>query len=619
MRLALLFLMGFSICIPTPTSVAHGKECPFDDIGDSVTLAISIQSWDSMWESIHAPDLGNRILEGFQEDLLPAILKKAEEETDSASVEAKVEEILEEIDWRQLASSPISFLVWRDEYNLPVMTVKFDAEMERIDSVYQTLSSALRVLSGWIDDTQFRQENGQSIVSYSIDDLREDWIILEVRENSVWLCMSHTVDEALAGAGLKERKGFSDLWGRGPESIQNSLIVDFTSLFETASLIMGATDSEWSNSLVLDETMEALFKDDLETLEKLRKVETDMDFLTGRHDENDQAPMVGLLEKLGDLGLLVSMSGPTETGIESLTLLSIEGESDFAEIFDSPPLTQRFSSLVTPDLLRGSAYSIPDLGKAYDFLLEMIQEFPGGEDMLEAWKDIQESIDLHLADDLIPALGNEFAILTRRAKKASFAGFRLVNNESYVLIETGQEKGMEELLTKLEEFLRSYQLNPTHSLIGDVTFTQLAAGLMGEAGWGWDKESEILVITTTPQAEHLPVLIESLRTSQDFSFQEHPRWEDLQLVAIENPTALVYDDLSITWQQQVDELKGAKMMLSMMGGGDPITLGVVSLAMEILTGIPAPDAYLRMDSEEGNLKISHSILLFPEDDPDTEP
>jgi hypothetical protein len=189
----------------------------------------------------------------------------------------------------------------------------------------------------------------------------------------------------------------------------------------------------------------------------------------------------------------------------------------------------------------------------------------------------------------------------------------LVNNESYVVIETGEDSKVEELLKRLDETLETYQLTPTQERIADVTFTQLVAGLMGEAAWGWDSDLDVLVVTTNPRSKSLPGVIEGLRDPAGFSFENHPRWAELKVVWTENPTAVVYDNLATSWQQQVDELKGAKMMLSMMGGGDPIPLGIISLAMEIFTGIPAPDAYLRVDGEESVEKISKSLLVFPED------
>ncbi|MCA9424495.1 MAG: hypothetical protein KC994_05450 [Candidatus Omnitrophica bacterium] len=598
---------------------AENPKCPFDEVGENVLVGVSLEGWNSLWESIRAPELGDQILEGIREDLLPAILKEAQIENESATMEAKVDELVENVDWNALADMPISLVIWSGELGIPMFTLRADAPDGQTEQVHEAFHNLLKVVSGWFEGSKVREEGNRIILSIVVDEEETDWIYLESSGDSTWITLHHTLEDALLGKGLKEREGFSDLWGRNLESVDSGLVIDFHAVAETIAHMIEGLEPEMHSSLVLDETMEELFKDDMETLKKLQQVENDMDFLTGGDGEDYHDPMMRLVKDLGGFGILVSTSGPTENGIETSTVWRVEEGADIAPLLESPPLSDRFLTLIQPELLRGSAYSLPDLRQVYQFILDRIKVFPGGEDLLAAWKDIQTSIDLDLGEDLFPALGNEFALLTRRSDQASFAGFRLVNNESYLILETNQDEKVQNLLTRLDEILETYQLNPTRANIEGVTFTQLVAGLMGEAAWGWSADLDVLVATTNPRSKSLPEVIRQIKEPTGFSFDSHPRWDDLQRIWSDNPTAVVYDDLSTTWRQQVDELKGAKMMLSMMGGGDPVTLGIISLAMEIFTGIPAPDAYLRVDTENSVEKLSRSLMLFPIPESDDEP
>ncbi|MCA9450388.1 MAG: hypothetical protein KC931_24915, partial [Candidatus Omnitrophica bacterium] len=343
-----------------------------------------------MWESIHAPELGDQILEGIREDLLPAILKEAQVESESATMEAKVNELVEGVNWESLADAKLTLVVWSGEDGFPMFTFRADPRSGRSEEAEGAFKDLLRILSGWFEDSDVRREGARTTLTVESEGEELDWITLERIGTSIWITLIHTAEEALAGEGVGDRPGFSNLWAKGPDSVESVAFIDFSAISAAVEESLESMGQESNSSLVLDETMEALFKDDLETLEKLKQVESDMDFFTGENGESFRDPVNALLKDLASLGFLVSMSGSTEGGIENSTFWRLEPESEFEKILSSPPLTERFLTLIQPDLLRGSVYSLPDLLGFYQVMTDRIKVFPGGDDMLSAWDDIQE-------------------------------------------------------------------------------------------------------------------------------------------------------------------------------------------------------------------------------------
>lgn len=608
----------------TPTS----SSCPYDMVGDRVLFAASFAGWDSLWKSVRAPELGDKIIAGFRKDILPSLI--ADDETGSATVEERVAVLLDEVNWEALADVPIAAVVWIGDDLIPQIAFRFGTVASNEDPVRSALIELMKVIDGWAPESRFREEEGRAMLTYDLEDeffeefegedeIELDWLHLESLAGTLWVTLPESLDETMIDKGLRDREGFAELWGRPGWIPQSSFLIDFQAVAEWLISEVEVSEAEWTSSLVLDETAEALFADDQETLEKLRQVHNDMDFLTGTSQDDEPSPFVKLMEICKGLGLLLSLGTDTPQGFENFTIWKPTSGSKIGDLLQTPPLSTAFLSLVKPEMLRASVFSLPSLLEIHDFILESIRLAPDSDQLLAVWEETQKEMDFHLRADLLEALGNELAILTRRTDQASFAGFRLVNNETWVILETGNPDKVRRVLESAEDLVENYQLQPNHTLIEGVTFTQVSGGLLGDAAWGWMEDPGILVVTPTPRSDYFSELIADLRSARGFDLTAHPRWETLQTLWTPDPVGVVYDDLSTTWKQQTDQLMGARMMLSMMGGGDPVIMGVIGLGMEFFSGVPTPEVYLRVDSGDESAAVSRSMLLFPEGDAESSP
>ena len=129
--------------------------------------------------------------------------------------------------------------------------------------------------------------------------------------------------------------------------------------------------------------------------------------------------------------------------------------------------------------------------------------------------------------------------------------------------------------------------------------------------WGILSDPPVFVASTGTDPLFLEGLLENMRAEVPGRISEHHRWETLQTIWNPHPTAVSFSNLEVSWKQMKDQLRGTRMMVSMMGGSNPVLLSLMGFALELLDGIPTPDCLLRVDWQEDAVRISRSLLLFP--------
>ena len=439
------------------------EECPFASVGENVIAAYSLESWNSVWESCRAPELGDRLARLLRQEVIPSILKESANPEEAQDFNALGEELAERVNWDSLCGSRISFVIWSGSDGLPMLTVQLLPEPGKLNEVHEAAGQLLSFPSDAFPETwTWRVGDRESVLGLSQAalesgtadfpwDATDEWVHLRKTDEAVWITLSHGAEDALAGPGLAANAAFTELWKRAPAPWDTAGVLDLTAL---AGMISKAfpvkafaerTREETpriQSSLVLDETMEALFSNDPETLEKLRAVESDMEVLApdaGRNLEKISEVVDRALGLLSDQGILLSTGGDMDSGVVTNTLWCPKAGSDGALLTETSPLSNRFLSLLQPGVVEVSLFGLPDFSNLYETIMGFLEMAPDDGEAQRAWKGLQESIGIDFVEDVLPALGREVAWVNRQTPKSESGGIQAAGNELYVFLAVGED------------------------------------------------------------------------------------------------------------------------------------------------------------------------------------
>jgi hypothetical protein len=609
-----VIVLGF--CLAFGGRPARGEaECPFGNIGENVVLAFSMESWNAMWEMARAPGLGDQLAVSIRDELLPAILESSDASGEFEIYLDDVKEISEKIDWKGLAASRLDLLLWGTSVDDLKLTLKISPPPDQLDSVEGAVVELLKSISEKAPEVFYwRDEDGERAFCFDgpVESASADEIFHVNRyEEAMWITAAHTAPEAFAGPGLAAREHFSAVWEKHPSQGGVSFVLDFGSLANQLHDVTEVFDPVMTSTLVLDATMEEIFKNDPETFEKLKQAQEGMDFWSGEIGGNPKEAAKKGIDLLESLGMLSCRITTSQEGMFSGAYWRPTPGGEGGELLEMKPLSDRGLSLLEIDVVDVAAQGLPDFGRIYDKVIELIGMAPFGKEILENWAAIQDSIDFHPKKDLFPAFGREVGWVSRQVPKGAAQSFPIATNELYVFHEIADASTARGALGRLEELLSTQGIGCASKPVGDFEFTEVDTGFLGKAIWGILEDPPVLVFSKGGDLEFLQAKIDDYRSGKAGDLTGHPRWESMKSLWKDNPTAVRFQNAGLVQNQLKGQLQSAQMMIAMMGAGDPVVLAAMGLGMQALNGLPTPDWYLQVDNVEGDVRVSRSLLLYP--------
>lgn len=609
-------VFGLGVVLTFGAGVARAEsDCPFGNIGENVVLAFSMESWDALWEMCRAPGLGDKLALSIRDELLPAILEASDASGEFHTYLDDVETITDKIEWEGLAASRLDLLLWGKTVDDLKLTLKVSPPESQLDSVDKAVEELLKSISEKTPDGLYWSEEGgrrafcftEPVASASESEI----FYLDRHKGAVWITAAHNAKEALAGPGLAAREHFADLWKKHPHEGGVSFVLDFGALAIQLRDVSEVFDPMLTSTLVMDATMEEIFKDDPETFEKLKQAQEGMDFWSDEIGGNPKEAAKKGIDLLESLGLLLCRITASEEGMFSGAYWRPVPGGGGGELLAMKPLSDRGLSVLETGLVDAGAQGLPDFERIYDKVLELIGMAPYGKDALSSWDAIQDSIDFHPKKDLFPALGRELGWVSRQVPKGAAQSFPIATNELYVFHEIGDASTARGALGRLEELLSSQGIACASKPVGDFEFTEVDTGFLGKAMWGILEDPNFLVFSKGGDLEFLQKKIDDYRNGKAGDLTGHPRWDSMKSMWKENPTAVRLQNAGLVQNQLKGQLQSAQMMIAMMGAGDPVVLAAMGLGMQALNGLPTPDWYLQVDNDEGDVRVSRSLLLYP--------
>jgi hypothetical protein len=626
------FALAVSICC------CQAQDHPYSALGNNPNFIFSFESWEALWEVWGEEDLDEAFLESLREDLIPAILKDAESPEEFREILEKWDRFVSENDWEGMKHSRFGLISWCDPDGVPKFTLALTPPESKLVSTAKTLDNFVRFIAENSDGelevieeanrskltiaNASETENATRIADlepWAQDVVKEGGVYLEENSGTLWMTVGHTVDEAFAGPGMKEFEGFSEGMERTPGTDLECIILNFTAIERSLriwqkALVKSATETEMmAPSLVFDETMEEMFKDDPETLSKLKEAQEGMEFFSEDSSEELEKVSDRLLTLLGDLGFLIIGVDGTQEGILTTTNHRPRPGSEVASLVATEPLSEVWNPLMRPDVLQMGAYSLPDLGRIYNTILELIGLAPDGESLLAGWNQLQEAFGLNLGEHFFPAIGRQIAWTQDQSNLGSLSGMSVFSNDLTVFIESPDLSKTRGLLDRLEKILADAGMVASATQIGGRDFKVLDTGYVGITRWTVLEEPPMLVIAKGGTEESLIAALEALKAGGSRTFADHPRWKDMEAAWTDSPHAVLLDDYKTTWRQQIDQLKGTQMMIAMMGGGSAVPLAVIQMVLKMMELAPEPEVLFEVGGIEGDWRFEKSLLLFSQD------
>jgi hypothetical protein len=600
------------VCLCGPMSAGPVEDCPFSKIGKDPIAAVYLKSWQAEWDLYKAPNLSGAILKTLREEVIPALLKIADATGPARDLPQALDDLTKAADWEDLARSAIQAVISKDEHGDPLISVQITPFGGKTDKVFDDLGRLLQTAVGKSDGKLVWTQSGE-LLTTGVP--AEGILKLRKLDESVWITLGSDPREILSGGGFAAKPSFVRLWSQLPDQAVSGAVIDFDELSVLFSKFAGeilptTPEMQWESSLVLDETMEALFKDDPETLAKLKQTQRTFEQLTPPNQKNALKAIDRLAKLLADQGMILTCNSPVPQGVAGTILWLPRPGSDGAIFGEVAPLSPRFLGLLRPGPVEISISGLPDFQRILHLILDFIRLLPDGESLLEAWDVLQETAGFSLEKDLLPAIGKEVAWLTERSEKLSFPGFQVMDNDLYLALDIADKQAAKSSLQRLEKVLSENGLPVSATQEGGANISLLDTGLLGKVRWGILEEPPTFVLATGT-AKNLGGFLQSLAHPAPNRLSEHPRWNDLKAIWHEKPTAVALYDLTTTWKQTIDQLKGGQMMLAMMGQAGSAGLPFIRLGLKIMQEIPPPDCLLEVGANEGDIRALRSLLLFP--------
>jgi len=637
-RFAVLSLVIFPVFLAGRTARSSEK-AEYTSIGENVVLAYSLESWDRAWDACHAADLGNRLIEVLWEEVLPAVLKETNAPEPIPNLISLCNEVVDQVDWTPLRRSRLSLVLWYGDDSIPKLTLQIHPPDGTIEAVQDGLRRILSLPAShspelWTWQTRDGIETlapSSALVGPASEGLpwsaTDAAVHLEALEDAIWVTFGHRAEQAASGPGLAGREGLVDTWKRiRNDETLSTFVLDFEALagllsrgVEAASGFSAPDEGEdprVGSSLVLDETMEALFEDDPETLEKLKQVQVGMDELSSDLSGEDTrilALLNRLLGLLADQGFLVYSSEVHPQGIKTTGYWLPRAGSEGASLTESQPVSTRFLSLLRPDLAEVTLGGFPDFDLLYKTVVVLLQMLPKDWKVLESWEALQKTNEIDVQNDVLKAIGREGAWLERKAPKGAYQGFQVFSSEFYAFLSVADAPKVGALLGRLESLLEDFNQVVSATQVAGATFSVIDAGMMGKGMWGLIEDPPVLAFTNGSQdPDFFAGLVEALRKEEGGDLDKHPRWDAFEPLWQAQPTRVSLYNLGDTWRQTIDQIRQAQMMMTMMGASSPSLLSLMGLGLEFFKGFPEPDCLFLIGWNEDSTRVSQSLLLFPQ-------
>ncbi len=619
-RESLLFALslGAALCV---ASSARCGECPYEGFPEGMLAGFSVESWDAYARLYGAEKLAEELHQTLSEEVLPALLKISEATGPVQDLPNKLEDLRDKVDWGFVGKCGITVGIGLSKENLPTFMLRLSAPSGEGERLFSALAGGVaHIASAATGELLWKVEGTRGILSLELGQSGEDatselkapvLLSLVRQEDHVWVRPMGASEEPAANGPCADPT-IRSLWEKIPEPCVATAQVDFSALAHQLNRLVDSleTEEKWESSLILDPTLESLFTEDLETLEKLREVEEDFDSMTPTVESGIAQVLHRLAEVLGDQGCVVAGVGPHGTAVNCTTLWQPRAGGTYASLFKCEPLSPRFLGLLAPGWKEVSVFSLPDFVRIHELVVDLLKELPDSEGIFSTIKELEDQYQLSIERDLIPALGKEGAFVSR-AKPKGTPAFQLSGSGFQLALGIGDVAAARRTLNALERIVASAGMVPSASVVGDRTCSLVDAGLAGKASWLLLEDARAFVLTSGDSREQILEFAALLKNPPAPRLSEHPDWGALSAIWTEHPTDVSLVDVSRLWRETIEELKGARMMLSMMGEVGTVAVPMIQLALRGMQAVRAPSWSFTVASRTGELRIGKTLLLYP--------
>ncbi len=622
-----IFLVLLVLALQCVLPLQVQADSPYTNSPGAIIAGFSCNSLEEYMNLFQAKNLGTIVFETVTEDLIPAVLDLTEATGEIRNLPKTLQECVDSMDWTLLQHSALCGMVYHGTGSILGVgaTLRITPAGSDAGTLYQNLSGFLKTLAThsqgaltWTPGPEVCWLGVAAVTPATGVVSRPGGVLfLHKVDSSVILATDYLFSPSTPGLGPKAN--LEDLWKQLPEPVVSSVMVDFTELATLLKVsmkpVVDKIESEGSkpeSSLVLDKTAEALFDKDPETLEKLRQVERDFNqIMPSTNSGSISKPLENIISLIKDQGILIAGTGSTPGGVMSTTLWSVDSTSTNGGLFEVQPLSATMLSLLQSGVVEVSVQGLPDYQRIYSTLADLIKQFPGGVDLYGEWESLQQTFGMTVEKDLLPAVGSEMGWVTREMEKSGVAGLQLMSNNLFYVLGLRDTAAAGRTVNKIEETLSKYGFPATATRVADVTISVLDTGILGKAMWTTLEQPPLFVLTTASSMQQFTDFLQLLKNPQPQGLSQHPRWEDLQRIWTEHPTAVTLSDLTTAWRQALDQLRSSQMMVALMGSSGSMSLPFIRMAIRILQNTPAPQWGFTVNTIESGLRVSRTLLLYP--------
>jgi len=587
----LLWITSLVLLVPGSNPVAADtvEDCPYAKIGEEVIAGFSLESWDDFLELFGGSGADSRLIEVIREEVVPALLELPEEDKPEGANRAAtlMDTLAETVNWERLRAAEVAGALWYDEARVPFVTVKLTPpDGTDVGDLLEDVSKIASGVAGQIGAASWEQDENRWLLVTTGENGQPDepieWISVEKRGGSLWLCVFHRAQEAEEGPGLSLNEEFVRLWKGQEQAVCESFVFNFPVLAELLRDYLAPRGPTYESSLVIDSTVEEQFKDNPEVLRMLREVQDDF----GAIAPSGSSPgiieaMTDVLKIVSDMGIVVTKTGPSNGHIASALSWRPMPGSEAAALLLPKPIPKSLLGLLGGGWEEISLSSLPDLAALYQKAIEMVGKAPEGVSVLDAWNAVQKQANFFLEKDLLPAVGAHTAFVVNRDPNAGGAvpGLQIMSSEVLGVLALDDLGTARRSLGRLEEIIEESGIPVSASVVSGATWTNLDFGLMGKGMWKVLEGAHLLLVTNAQSREFPSRVLTALETGLEGPPVTHKLWKEMEGLWSENPAGVSIQNLEAVVKDSLNQLRQARMMLSMMGDaggfGEPLmNLGI---------------------------------------------
>lgn len=623
-----VFLIAFWLSLPLAGRAAE-EACPFSGFKGPVLAAGSFAGWEDYGTVFGGGHVGDVIVEAIRHEILPSLLKIADATEALAKLPGSWDQLASATNWDRLRKTQIAFSISEGMNHIPKVALRFTPPQDEAISLYQDIGKLFAgIVSQASENLVWKDDGAQASLvlvassspSFSDGDDPVRLLSLSRMDSHVFLeSLPDVPPKKGSGQELCEEASFQDLWKKLPQPLASTLYFNLQHVFgfvrtTVKGILDDMDDSRPVSSFVLDETSEALLREDPETLEKLRQVEKDFNSLMP--DMNPaplRRPVMRLLHLLEAQGQVLSGLSREGNSIQSVTLWQPAGEPAGVALFATEPLSPAFLSLLQINCIEASIAALPDYKTLYTTLLDIFKDFPDSGKALADWDSIQDLFDIWVEDDLLTALGRNSAWLTTPKQKSSSSGLPVVSNDLTVVLEIASREAAQRTLAAAGKILADYGISASTKTLDVGILNEVDMSLLGKVSWIIPQDLDVFILTNSASTELVVDIARRLKNPSPLPPAGLPGWKSLQKIWSDQPAAVSMEDLSTTWKQTIDQLRSTQMMMALMGPIGSGALPFFQLGLKIMTTVDKPEAMYTVAHNENGLRISRTLLVYPEE------